>query len=65
MNHTELISYEDVIKQLVADTIDYGSQLGAAGSRFSPGKYPQALFITIKVRAYLSTQCSQMSDVIG
>ena len=37
------------MKELVADTVNYGAELGAGGDRFSAGSYSQAVFISVKV----------------
>ena len=38
------------MKELVADTVSYGAELGAGGERFSAGSFSQAVFITVKVQ---------------
>lgn len=50
---SELIPHETVVKELVADTVDYGTELGVGGERFSSGLFSQALFVTIKVQVYV------------
>lgn len=46
---SEIVPYEQVVKQLAADTIATDATLGHKGGRFSCGKFSQAAFITIKV----------------
>ena len=38
------------MNQLVADTVQYGADLGFSGGRFSPGPFSQAVFVSVKVR---------------
>ena len=45
----ELIPYEQVVKELEADTIGSSAGIGHHGGRFSPGAFSQAVFINIKV----------------
>ena len=46
----EVIPYDVVVKELQATTISHSSSLGVrSGSRFTPGQYPDALLISIKV----------------
>lgn len=44
-----VISYESVVSELEADTVDTAASLGIEGGRFSPGPVSQAVFIHIKV----------------
>ena len=37
------------MKELVAETVDYGAELGVHGERFSAGSFSQAAFVTVKV----------------
>lgn len=41
------------MNQLVADTVQYGGDLGFSGGRFSPGLFSQAVFVSVKVGAFL------------
>ena len=41
------------MKELVADTVSYDTELGVGGGRFSAGSFAQALFVTVKVGVYL------------
>lgn len=46
----EVIPYDVIVKELQATTISHSSSLGVrSGSRFTPGQYPDALLISIKV----------------
>ena len=47
--HTEVIPYEEVVKELDADSVDIAAGLGMGGGRFTTGVVPQAVFIQIKV----------------
>jgi len=47
--HTELIPYETVVKELDADTVHAAASLGQHGYRFNPGKFSQAMFVSLKV----------------
>ena len=46
----ELIPYEDIIKELEADTLDNGAALGIGGSKFSCGRFSQVAALELKVR---------------
>lgn len=50
LSRPELIPHETVVKELVADTVSYRSELGAGGERFSAGSFAQAIFIAVKVQ---------------
>ena len=43
------MSYETVVKELVADTVEYGAALGPKGGSFYPESFSQAMVITLKV----------------
>ena len=49
----ELVPHETVVKELVADTVRYDTELGVRGGRFYAGSFAQALFVTVKVSVYL------------
>lgn len=44
-----MVPYEVIVKELEADTISTSSSLGHRGGRFSPGTFPQAALVKIKV----------------
>ena len=46
---TEVVPYETVVKELERDTINTSASLGHGGKRFTCGKFPSAVFITLKV----------------
>ena len=45
----ELISLEDVIKELAADTLDNGTSVGLFGNTFSPGNFSEVAILELKV----------------
>ena len=51
-----LVSHEDVITQLAADTLDYGACVGLKGRRFGPGEFSELANVVMKVRAPTSAQ---------
>ena len=54
----ELIPYEQVVKELDADSVDLEAGLGMSGCRFSTGSVPQAAFICMKVQQVKLRRCS-------
>ena len=48
-----LVPHEEVISQLEADTLVTGACLGAKGSKFNCGSYPQMVRVGIKVNMVL------------
>lgn len=45
----KLIPYEDVVKQLAADTLSASTSIGVEGRRFTPGSFASLLVISFKV----------------
>lgn len=50
---SEVVSYDEVVKQLEADLVDYSSSIGFRGSRFRPAQFPEGLRVTVKVNNML------------
>jgi len=45
----ETIPYEDVVKELAADTLCHDAAIGIGGGRFSPGSFSSLIHLEMKV----------------
>ncbi len=44
-----MMSYESVVKQLQADLLDHSVTIGMTGMRFTASRYPEGLWVGLKV----------------
>ena len=45
----ETVAYEDVVKELAADTLYTNATIGIYGGRFAPGRFTSLVMISFKV----------------
>jgi len=55
--YTVLISHDDVMRELEAETVATSAGLGLNGERFNPGPVMQAAFVEIRVSGLLIFFC--------
>ena len=65
MFSVELISHEDIITELAADTLESGAGLGVGGGNFSPGSFSQVACLSLKVHNYslMTIEMHELTDI--